>query len=186
MDGGYMKIKLFILCFGLLGAIECDGMMRSARVPVRKPITTRNYSEVARIQSKYSLPKPLHGSQLVSELTREQLATHLKHQELCWNLFKSKEATKEAKKQVTRMAAQLVKSSAKQGLITILAYNSCNDSGPELFATIKDETLLSFQMARAAVREYKLSQEKVISVQQMLEALVAEQKLQLKVPYDIQ
>lgn len=181
-----MKMKLFIFCTSLLALTgQINAMMRAGRMPVRRPVV-RNYSEIAHIKSKYSLPRTCPANQPVAELTREQLITHLKHQELCWKVAKNRQASVSAKKMIKETVLSAAKTSLKHGLAAIMALNSGNDVGPELFSTIKDETLLSLDMAREAVREYQKTQKDIATAEQALAALVAEQKLQIKMPYDIQ
>jgi hypothetical protein len=182
-----MKIKLLLFCasiFAVSGSI--NGMMRFGRMPIRKPIAIQNYSEVAHIQSQYSLPKASPATQTIAELTREQLAVHLKHQEHCWKVYKNSQACMEAKRELMNQVVQLTKSSLKL-IIAGAAINNRNfDVGPMLLGLALDEFKLSYKVARAAVREYKENQAREVGGAQALMKLVAEQKRQLPIPEDIQ
>ncbi|GMU18851.1 MAG: hypothetical protein AMXMBFR12_00430 [Candidatus Babeliales bacterium] len=180
-----MKIKLVLFCASqLVASGQMNAMMRSGRVPVRRPVAIRNYCQVAHIQAKYALPKACPPHMPIAELAREQLVTHLKHQELCWKAGKFHEVSKDARKQVVKQAAELVKISVMHGLAAKLAANSGNDVG---YDTIQEETVLSLKMvARAAVSEYQKIQKDATTAEQALAELVAEQKRQLRMLYDIQ
>lgn len=182
-----MKIKLLLFCASLVALSgQINAMMRSGRLPVRRPQPTRSYSDIAHIQARYSLPKPCPASTPVAQLSRDQLVTHLKHQELCWKVAKTMQASDSAKQMIKQTVLNAAKTSIKPMLAAAVTMNSAHDVGPEMFQFACQEAIISLKMAREAVREYQKSQKDIQTAQQALEELVAEQKRQMKLPHDIQ
>jgi hypothetical protein len=182
-----MKINFILLpILTLAGSSGLYAMMRVGRKPVRTPVVTRAYSEIAQIKSKYALPKACPSHIPVARLTREQLMTHLKHQELCWKVAKTMQASDVAKQMIKETVLNAAKTSIKPMVAGAVTMNSAHDVGPELFSFACQEAIISLKMAREAVREYQKTQKDIATAQQALAELVAEQKRQMKVPYDIQ
>lgn len=182
-----MKIKLLFYCLPALAiTAQAGAMVRSGRMPMRAPLATRSYSDIAHIKSKYALPKACPSHTPVAELSREQLLTHLKHQELCWKVAKTMQAADSAQRMIKETALNAVKTSIKPMLAAAVTMNSAHDVGPEMFQFACQEAMISLKMAREAVREYHKAQEQIKNAEQALAELVAEQKRQMKLPYDIQ
>lgn len=181
-----MKIKL-LFCAILVSA-PCIAMMRSVRMPILKSakMPVRNYSHLANIKAKYFLPNAQPRTTLISRMTREQLSTPLKHQELCFKLSKNIQASVDARKQLQKETAQCAKISLKSLAAGLVAVNGGNDVGPELFEVTRSEIKLSLDCVQEAWKQYQKTQEDSQTAEQALAALVGEQKFQLKVPYDIQ
>lgn len=182
----YMK-NIFALVAILAASVSCQAMMRSARMPKHKAAApSGTFTDVAHIQEKYRLPNPRPGTERIAHLSREQLLTHLKHQELCWKVAKTMQASAYAKQMIKETVLNAAKTSIKPMVAGAVTMNSAHDVGPELFSFACQEAIISLKMAREAVREYQKTQKDIATAEQALAELVAEQKRQIKVPYDIQ
>lgn len=183
-----MKIKLLFFCTSLLVVSgQINAMMRSARMPKRKAAApSRAFAEVAHIQEKYRLPNARPGTERIAHMSREQLLTHLKHQELCWKVAKNIQASTCAKQMIKETVLNAAKTSIKPMMAAAVTMNSAHDVGPEMFQFACQEAIISLKMAREAVREYQKTQKDIATAEQALAELVTEQKRQMKVPHDIQ
>jgi L-lactate utilization protein LutC len=179
--------NIFVLVAILATSVSCQAMMRSVCMPKRKAVApSRSFADVAHIQEKYRLPNARPGTERIAHLSREQLLTHLKHQELCFKLSKNIKASTSAKQMIKETVLNAAKTSIKPMVAGAVTMNSAHDVGPELFSFACQEAVISLKMAREAVREYQKTQKNIAKAQQALAELVAEQKRQMKVPYDIQ
>lgn len=183
-----MKIQLLVFFSALLAISACPAMLRSARMPVLRAarVPLRNHVRVAHIKARYPLPNARPETELVSRMTREQLVTQLKYQELCWKMHRSDEADSAARNYLKNTTKQLAKSSLKPLIAGFLTYNCPNDIGTNILADAWDEMRLSYEVVQEAVQGCKKVKANKMSVAQELAELVAEQKRKLKVPYDIQ
>lgn len=195
----YMK-KLLLLPLSLLAVsanLQCMWRVRQAPKIARPANAAPKFhapvscEKVAQIKKQYPLPNALSGSQQVHKLTAPQIKTHLRYDELCYKISmgageceRAKDQVKSASKKlaVTCLApvvASVIVTSIAEQPTALLFDVACNSYG--LFAGKR-----SFDGLRQSWKDYKKAQNKMKTVEDELAAMVAEQKFQFKVPYDIQ
>ena len=192
--------KLLLLPFILLAvSANSQGMWRArqATPKVARPAKAApkfhspvSCEKVAQIKKQYPLPNALSGSEQVHKLTAPQLKTHLRYEQLCVKASLRDGASERAKDHAKTAAKKCATVFLAPVITAMLMTNSVDALSTGLFATACGYSLYNGPKAlediRQAVHEYKQVNKKKQTIQDELAALVAEQKFQFKVPYDIQ
>lgn len=154
-----------------------------ARVPV-------SCEKVAHIKKQYPLPNAHAGSELIKNFTGPELAKQLRYDELCVKASLREGSCERAKDHVKSATKKCVNVFLAPAITALLMTQSADAVSTSLFATACGYSLYhgpkAIEDIRQAVHEYKQANKKKQIVADELAAMVTEQKIQFKVPYDIQ